>query len=337
MKSMIILSAVSLMLCSSLVYAAPRALSGADLDKVTAGASIADAFLGAMADAVSPQTSTPAEITTTQNPSTTSGAGSPAVAGDNNTTAGAVADNGAYALNGEDNIAVDLTQNGGIAVGGSVAGDHNNPNIQNGDGANIMLGDVKFCDSFKAYTNIYTSTNIGAGNASLIGDNGKINNNTDNSEVEGSIGVAPEVPCGTTPAQDGENTGGSGVVARTATISDAFKTTVTTNVVTTVITDSFNTVTNTLDVSGQCAVSGIITANSLCFQNIGSNMNITTASSTTPSNTPSPDSLNVLAGLGAAALANVAQTNVSGSIGVFVGEVEVETGLLTGAPIASVQ
>jgi len=315
MKSMIILSAVSLMLCSSLVYAAPRALSGADLDKVTAGASIADAFLGAMADAVSPQTNTPAEITTTQNPSTTSGPGSPAVAGDTNTTAGAVADNGAYALNGEDNTAVDLTQNGGIAVGGSVAGDHNNPNIQNGDGTNIMLGNICISDAFKAYTNIYTSTNIGKGNASLIGDNGVINNNTDNSEVEGAVL-------------------GNGVVARDATISDAFKTTVTTNVVTTVITDSFNTLSNTLDVSGQCAVSGIITANSLGFQNIGSNMNITTATSTTPSTAPTPDGLSVLAGAGAAALANVAQTNVSGSIGVFVGEVDVELGLLPPPPPA---
>jgi len=306
MKSILILSAVSLMLCSSLVYAAPRALSSADLDKVTAGASVADAFLGAIA---APQTSDPADMTTTQNPSTTSGEGSPAVTGTGNTTTGAVADNGAYSLNGEDNAVVGLTQNGGIAVDGSVAGSNNNPNIQNGDGTNIMLGNICISDAFKAYTNIYTSTNLGKGNASLIGDNGVINNTSDNSKVEGAVL-------------------GNGVVARDATISDAFKTEVTTNVVTTVITDSFNTLTNTLTVSGQGTVSGIITANSLGFQNIGSNMNITTATSTTPSSSPSPDGLNVLAGLGAAALANVAQTNVSGSIGVFVGNVDVQLGLL---------
>jgi len=306
MKRTLVVLAVSALFCSSVVFAAPRALSSAEMDQVTAGASIADSFIAAFTNGVG--VSNP--VDTTQNPSTTSGPGSPAVAGTTNTTAGAVADNGAKALNGEGNVAVDLTQNGGIAVGGSVAGENNNPNIQNGDGLNVQTGDISFNDAFKAYTNTYTSTNVGKGNASLIGDNGTINNTTDNSEVEGTVG-------------------GDGVVARTATITDSFKTTVTTNVVTTVITDSFNTVTNTLTVSGQGTVSGIITANSLGFQNIGSNMNITTATSTVPANSPAPSGASIAAGLGAASLANVTQTNVCGSIGVYVGEIEVGLPLIT--------
>lgn len=316
MRSMVVVLAVGAMLCSSIALATPRALSSAELDQVTAGASIGqsivDAFTGgAVATAVTPTTPS-----VTQNPASATGDGSIAVEGGTNNTAGAIADHYSTAMNGEGNVAVDVEQSGGIAAEGSVAGSDNTAHIQNDGGTQIMVGnvDLSITDAFKVYNTQNENEIDGNGNFAFNGtNNAEVTITSDNSEVDGEI-----------------ERGGAGVIAKEATVCDSFNVKEVENDVDVDISDSFNTETNTLDISGQCTVSGIINANSLGFQNIAANLNVTTSTSSTPNNAPT-ETLVGLEGFGSAAITVLSQINVNGSIGVAIGNVvpiPVATGVL---------
>ncbi len=310
MKSLVVILACAVC-CCSIAFAAPRPMSNAALDNISAGTdlSMAQPFITAFVTGGITAPSTSTDPTTTQNPATTTGgAGSQSVSGDSNATAGAVADNGSAAINGDGNAYVPVSVAGGIAAAGAVAGTGNTAHIQNG-GANstqVQTGDIALTlsNAFNTSEATNTLTNNGNGNADFIGNNDTVTNTTDNSSFTGEIG-------------------GSGVVARTATVSDSFNTTATTNNVTVAITDSFNTTTNTLSITGQGTVSGIVNANTLGSQNIGTNLNITTATSDVPSDLPAASGSTGLSGFGSSATTTLYQTNVNGSIGVIVGCVTV--------------
>ena len=272
MRSLVVLLAVGALLCSSIVFAAPRALSSAELDQVTAGGA-ADPFVSAF---VSGDPQQAADTSGTIDPLTTTGNGSPTVAGSGDTTAGAVADSGSAAMDGDCNTALGLTQNGNIAVDDAVAGNQNTTTDQSGSGVAIQTGDICIEDAFKA---THTENTIEKGGAGVIGD--------------------------------------------TPTVTDSFNTSKTDNDVKVNIDDSFNTCTNTLDISGQGTVSGIINANSLGEQNIGANLNLTSASSSVPNTQPAPTGLTSLEGFGAAAFTCIDQTVVNESVGVLVGDITV--------------
>lgn len=317
MRSLVVL-AVGALLCSSIAFATPRALSTAELDQVTAGTGLGAAIVDAFVNGTLAGTSS---AETTQNPASATGDGGIAVQGDGNTTAGAVADNGSTAINGSDNTAVAVSLDGGIAADGSVAGQNNNAHIQNDGDTQIMTGDISLTlsDAFKVYNTENSNEIDGNGNVAFNGtNNAAINVTSDNSQIEGQI-----------------EEGGAGVIAKEATVTDSFNVKTVENDVDVDISDSFNTETNTLDISGQGEVSGIINANSLGFQNIAANLNVTTSTSSVPNNAPTATGLG-LEGFGSAAITVLSQINVNGSIAVAIGNV-VPIPILTDGAVPGLQ
>ncbi len=325
MRSMVVVL-VSALCFSSIAFATPRAMSNAALDNVTAGAgsNIAQTFVDAFVSGASTSTSDP----TTQDPATTTGgSGSQAVSAGSSTTAGAVADNGSAAINGCNNAYVPVTLTDGIAAAGGVAGASNVANIQNaGDcSTQVQTGAITLAATcaFNKVTTCNSLCNTGNGNTDFIGSTNTVINNTNNSCFEGAIGYELLDGVAPTPASVETNSYGNGVIAYDATVSDSFDSVCTDNTVNVCIKCSFNTVTNSLTIDGQTTVSGIVNANSLCLQNIGTNLNITTASSDVPSELSASSGATTLSSFGSTACTSLAQTNVGASLAVLVGGVSV--------------
>lgn len=261
MKKLVVLMAGALML-SSVAFAAPRALSGAELDAVTAGSmldSVMSTFLGSSTQSASVEEAA----------AVAPGSNSIAIEADNSdvTAAGAVADNDGVAVNGDDNVTV--KNDGNIAALGSVAGDNNQYRYTDIN-AEVAIntnddGDVTLTETDTRIEN--EIEDIDDGSAAVIGDGNHVAVTTDNSEI------------------DVDTDGGDlfGVVAREATISDSFNTKEVDVDVEVEIEDSFNVTTNTMDISGQNGLTAIVNANSLNgLQGIGANLNVTSASAEVP-------------------------------------------------------
>lgn len=267
-KTLVVLVAITAITCATMALAAPRALSSTELDAVSAGASgqgfldgVLGTFLGTGDEVESAQLEDENVVA--------SASGGIAVLGQNSrqAVAGAVAVNDGTAVNGDANL---LLQNkGNVALGFSAAGQGNQVADQSfSDIAQIGAGNAHL-----EATNIEDIL-VDDGSAMVVGDHNTTHVTTDNSSVTGVIAA-----------------GGLGVIAREATIADSFNTKLTTIDVNVYIDDSFNCTTNTQDISGQCNLSAIVNANTLGNSAIGANLNLTTASATTPTSESGPGSV----------------------------------------------
>lgn len=284
LKSMLSALAVSALLCGS-VFAAPVALTNAQMDGVTAGSVFDYVFDGGTVNQAS----------------------------DNESTAGmeasfAVADNGSNAVTGEDNEVTSA-----IADCGSVAnnGDENDFNAAEADnGANAIAGDENLAVAVNLVGNdlaVDLSTKVADDESAVATDNGVVYQN----QAEDGSAVATDEANATVKeylAIDNEDSnvvvgegsgnsqtvdymsiddaeieeGGMGQIAKEADACNSFNVKEVEIDVDVDIEDSFNTEDNTLEVCGQDSLTAIVNANALDDQNIGVNLNITTASSAVP-------------------------------------------------------
>lgn len=278
MKLSMVVMLAGAMTLSSVAFASPKVLSGAELDSVSAGSglisSVIDTFLGTNNNNV------PSDVEE-NGTAVAPGDGSIAVQAEGSTvtTAGAVADNHAVATNGDENVVV--KNDGNVAAGLANAGTDNELDAIDQDGAGLAVnqGNDSEINVGLTFTNETTDIDtdieneiedVENGSAAVIGDGNTIDIYADESEVEA-------------------NTNGGdiyGVVARDAKVTDSFNTKIVTTVVDVTIEDSFNVETNTLDISGQNGMSAIVNANSLLgFQAVGVNLNMTSASASVPTTT----------------------------------------------------
>lgn len=272
MKKTTILLMAGTLLCSTLTYAAPTALTPAQLDQVTAG-SLVDTFLNGGINQEAPTAQTEVgDIAAADNAS--------------NANAGnvALADNDSNGVAGDDNVVVDLTVDT-ITVGvydtdiedSLVAYDNGVINaydieVEDNDDSAINIGEGNFAAAdneldgdgaqvIGGQNTTYTAADVedsaitfGTGTASV-----------DNSEVEGDI-------------EDDS----AGVIAREATVTNSFNVCESETDIDIEIEDSFNVETNTLTVSGQSNAQAIVLANTLGDQNIVTNLVLTNAATNVP-------------------------------------------------------
>lgn len=230
-KSLLVLVAAGTLAVTSVAFAAPKALSSADLDTISAGAGIMDWFL--------PGTG-----------STSSNDGVEVEVKDI-----ALADNNSNAAVGDDNwmgtFAADNT-NSAVAVG---EGNKATYIDQSHAGYAFAVGDN--ADLNLTYNEI---DGDGDGSNYIIGNGNTAYSLYDDSYVDGYI-----------------TDEGYGVIAREAHVTDSFNVKKVDLDVDVHIDDSFNVTTNTLEVSGLNASTGIVLAASLDDQYIGVNLNVTNA------------------------------------------------------------
>ncbi|MHB9023382.1 MAG: hypothetical protein ACYC7E_04295 [Armatimonadota bacterium] len=277
----------AVMLCSS-VFAAPVALTDAQLDGVSAGQSVFDYVFGSGGvNQASDNESTMAAqanfsaadngsnaVTGTDNEATSALATDNGLAnnGDDNEFNASAADTGANAVSGEDNtaIAVTLADNTfdidasekEAEDGSALATDNATLNQNQADDGSAVATDngVATVKEFEAENNDESNVVVGEGNTQTI----------DDTEIEdASI-----------------EEGGMGQIAKEAYASNSFNVKEVEIDVEVDIEDSFNVTTNTLTISGQGSLTAIVNANSLDDQNIGVNVSITTASSAVPTTQP---------------------------------------------------
>jgi hypothetical protein len=313
------LVALAAMLLCSTAFAAQRALSDAALDSVTAGQNLIDMYTTPFVGAGDVST----DQAVIENPHVAAATGDnslavDAEAGSTPLTAGAIADHGSTANNGDGNLTANVPVNAPVAAtfdgGNTAAGDGNAVHAitQESDGNSIAFGDGA---SLTIPVNAINDTDVQDGSAAVAG-----NGNTTHVDYTDMSGWSIEDDS-------------SGVIAQTATVTDAFKQYDISVDVEVDISDSFNVTTNTLTVDGQASATGIVLANSLGDQNIGVNLNLTSATSSLPQAQPGV-SQDLLVGGGALAVSILRQTNVNGSFGVLVGDVSTELSF-PGASIAT--
>jgi hypothetical protein len=284
-KSLLGFLAATMLLCGS-VFAAPVALTNAQLDTVTAGASVFDYVFGT-GGAVNQASDNESTLAADAAFAAADG-GSNAITGDGNTTTSAIADTGGVANNGDGN---DL--NGAAADNGA--------NAVSGNGNTAV--DVTLADNTLT---LDASEKVAEDGSALATDNGQVfqNQADDGSAVATDTATATVkdyaaignddsnivVGEGNTQSIDATSIddatieeGGMGQIAKEATATNSFNVKEVEIDVDVDIEDSFNVTTNTLDISGQGGLTAIVNANSLDDQNIGVNVSITTASSAVPS------------------------------------------------------
>ncbi|HEY3417873.1 MAG TPA: hypothetical protein VGM23_13395 [Armatimonadota bacterium] len=277
--------AVLTLLCGS-VFAAPVALTNAQLDGVAAGASVFDYVFGSGGVNQASDNGSTAGMEATF---TAADCGSNAVAGTDNDVTSAIAETGGVANNGDDNdLNTALADNGANAV----AGNDNLAVAVNLTGNDLTLdlsqkraedGSAVATDSGTVYQNQADDGSAVATDeatattkyyAAFCNEDSNIivGEGSGNSQTVDFMGI-----------EDAEiEEGGMGQIAKTADASNAFNGKDVEIDVDVDIEDSFNTTTNSLTVSGQETLTAIVNANALDDQNIGVNVNICTADSAVP-------------------------------------------------------
>ncbi len=253
MKTLVLAITAGTLALGSVAFAAPRVMSPSAMDNVSAGQSLVSWFLG---DDVT--VDTPSSTTDTQT-SDASGDNAQAASGANaaNKAAGALADHGAQAINGDGNTAVEVQATISIPISNSAnASDTENTATADENGAIAISG---------------------TGNTAVT--------TFDNSNVSANGTVEDDIA----PNQYEENSV-TGVVARTADVCDSFNTNAVTIDVEVTIDDSFNNTTtdNALSISGQDHLTAIVNANTLGDQLIGATLNVTNATTAVPATTTVP-------------------------------------------------
>ncbi len=241
MKTLVLVMTVGTLALGSVAFAAPRVMSPSAMDNVSAGQSLVSWFLG---DDVT--VNTPSSTGDLQT-SDASGDNAQAVSGANaaNKAAGAIADHGAQAINGDDNTAVEVQATISVPISNSFnTSDTENTATADENGAIAIIGK---CNTA---TTTYDDSNVSADEAGTL----------------------------------------TGVVARTAQVSDSFNTNDVEIDVTVTIDDSFNNTKtdNALCISGQDQLTAIVNANTLGDQLIGATLNVTNATAAVPAGTTVP-------------------------------------------------
>lgn len=271
-KTTMLLMAGSL-LCGTLSYAAPSALTPAQLDQVTASGTIIETFLNGGVNQVAPTAQ--ADI-------------GDIAAADNgaNANAGnlALADNDSNAVAGNGNTVVDVSVDT-FAIG--IYDNDIEDSLIASENATINYADVEVEENDDSAINVGTG-NFAAADNEVEGDGvqviGFANSTTsavDNDNSAISFGT------GTSAVDNSEVNGelkeeSQGVVAGVATVTNSFNTAINETEIEIEIEDSFNVETNSLVISGQSNAQGIVLANSLGDQNIVANLVLTNAATNVP-------------------------------------------------------
>lgn len=264
-KSVVVVFAAGALVMSSLAFAAPKVLSSAQMETVAAG-SLLDVFL--------PTTATFStsgyEATETVEGLAAADNGGVAVSGSENDLPTAVATDYGIATNGDDNeVVADGANLVVFAEGGeeglAAVGEGNLVTAIEQEGANIG---VVTGDNAQIDVALNTVDEVDGGSAGVAGSGNTVD------VFKKDITIDEAVISG----------GAYGVIAGEATVSNSFNVKEVEILTTITITDSFNVVTNSLDISGQDELQAIVNANTLGEQNIGVLLNVTTATANSDSN-----------------------------------------------------
>lgn len=175
----------------------------------------------------------------------------------------AYATDGAVAIS--DASDVNLAENGNAAQstsdGQAVAGNNNQAIYQDAVNAIAATGNAQV----NVTNNTISDTTIDDGSAAVIGDNNQVSSVYDDATID--VSALGNI---------------TGVIAKNATVTDSFNVKEVDIDVTVDITNSFNVTTNSLDVSGQNGVSAIAVVNALGNPDTGINLNVTSATSSSP-------------------------------------------------------
>ncbi|MHB9023384.1 MAG: hypothetical protein ACYC7E_04305 [Armatimonadota bacterium] len=284
MKSMLSALALTVLLCSS-VFAAPVALTNDQLDQVAAGQSVFDYVFGSpgavnqasdngstlAADAsfsAADNTSNAATGTDNDIDSAVASGEGLANTGDDNEYNASGASGGANAVSGEDNtaLAVILTNNNLTA----------DLSEKEAEDDSALATDSAILNQNQADDTSAVATDSATATVKEF----EAENNDDSNVV---VGEALTQNVDVTEIEEAEiSEGGAGQIAKYADASDSFNVKEVEIDVEVDIEESFNTETNTLDISGQETLTAIVNAAALDDQNIGVNVNITSATSAVP-------------------------------------------------------
>lgn len=333
-KSLVVLLAACALAGSSITFAAPVALTNAELDSVSAGSgSVFDYVFGNGVSGTEPVTATDASLAAADNggiavtgdenevPAAWAADNGTAVAGEDNETNHALADNGSVATAGEDNtttyvslndVPVTIKANVNTGEEGTAITASDNATVASNSGDHGIVATDNATVGITEFTaddiedNDDSSIAVGYGNEQVSdAEDSNIvmgSNNTqhvDQSEVEGEV-----------------EKGAFGFVARdNTTITDSFNPKDIEIEVEVEIEDSYNVTTNTMDISGQSGITAIVNANALGDQLIGVNVALNSSSSQAPQSGASQGETPISAANGnSIAFMSVNQVVINGSL-----------------------
>ncbi|MHB9023383.1 MAG: hypothetical protein ACYC7E_04300 [Armatimonadota bacterium] len=283
-KSLLSMLAALVLLCGSVV-AAPVALSNDQLDQVTAGQSVFDYVFGSPG-AVN-QASDNGSVLAADASFSAADNGSNAVTGTDNEVESAIATDNGLANVGDDN-----EYNASAATGGAnaVSGEDNDALTVTLTG-NTLTADLSEKeaedDSALATDSAILNQNQADDTSAVATDSATATvkefeaENNDDSNV--AVGEALTQNVDITEIEEAEiEEGGTGQIAKYAEACNSFNEKEVEIDVEVEIEESFNTETNTLEISGQETLTAIVNAAALDDQNIGVNVSITSATSAVP-------------------------------------------------------
>jgi hypothetical protein len=248
-----------LFLCSSIAIAAPKALSSAELDGVAAG-------FGNWAPPSTNNTPQNIPFMVTEDVAVAE-LGGLAIDGNENEYKEAFASEDAIAVIGNDNETIDgsnfVDGDGDCEI--AIAGEMNEAISieQDADFALVAGENLSLNATYNEIGSVDES-------AVVLGTNNHVTVTQDDTYIDGFIG-----------------NGGYGVIAKEACVVDSFNTSIVETYVTVTIEDSFNCISNTLDISGQNNMTALVNANTLGDQYIGVAVNVTNAAATSSAPGPS--------------------------------------------------
>jgi hypothetical protein len=301
-KSLVVVLTAGALVSANLAWAAPRALSSTELDRVAAGTGVADAVLGHLSTApvLGVADNGALNIVGDENSVPTASAHELAVAGEANVAAAldanAIDGDDNQANTGEGNVNVNDIENGALAfAAGSTA-------IDNPDDSPVAAGVNNAAIEIEGNVQQGAAVIAGDGNLTTAIRSVDIRDLDDAFAVVGirneTVGVI-------------DNDDSNVVVAEEVCVSDSF------NLkeidIDVEIKDSFNVVEKSLCVSGQDAVTAIVLANTLGEQMIGVNLNVTSATAATPAGESSYTVPGLQVGV-AIANTNLVQTVINNSL-----------------------
>lgn len=282
MKKSFVMLLSGALLCGSLAFATPTALSPTQLDTVVAGQGIFDYIFSANQVAPTDQSAIEAEADNNAIAGTDANSGN--IAGTNAENSNAIA--GAGNLNADIDVGkINLAANGSVAAM---------------DNAVVTTNELEAEEGGLIALDGGTNNKLDAEAGGIIAANNSQVYVTEFSAEEGGLIGTDSACVADVDAEEGGNAAANGSTITETDIDVEVS-----------IEDSFNVVTNTLTVSGQGTATAIVLANSLGEQNINSQIVTTNAASNMPTNTNlEGGTIDVPA---ATAISNVCQIGINGS------------------------